>query len=493
MLGEWGEWPGLQTMSIRIRLTLWYTAILAGILLIFVVAVFRIFTSSLNMEINRTLDKVRLDLLGAYTGERPVIFSGSIVIPRLSTFSVATIYVQAWDAQGEMFGWSDNVALYPLPLDPQALEERVRQRRIRDVSLGESEPRLRVLTQPLVPQGDEKQVIGWLQIATSVDDVYSARQKLLSILVRGSAIGVLLSALMGALLARRALNPIHAITQTAVQITRADDLGRRIPHLGPPDEVGQLAGAFNEMLERLERIFRAQQRFVADVSHELRTPLTTIRGNVDLLRRMGSADPASLDAIQNESDRMIRLVGDLLLLAKADAGHLPISREPVEIDAVLAEIAHQTQVLAADRLQVSLVCPELSDAKPLVVLGDADRLRQLLLNLADNAIKNTPDGGHVSLHLARADGWVRLTVADSGTGIAAEDLPHIFDRFYRAEKSRWRRPTPSDTSPGGGVGLGLSIAHWIAGSHGGHIEVQSEKGKGSAFHVWLPLVDRDQR
>jgi signal transduction histidine kinase len=475
-------------MSIRIRLTLWYTAMLAGILLIFVVAVYRIFTSSLNMEINRTLDEVRLDLLGAYTGERP-FFSTRIVIPRLSTFSVATIYVQAWDAQGILQGRSDNVALYPDPLDPQALEERVRQRQIRDVALGESEPRLRVLTVPLVLEGEEKQAIGWLQIATSVDDVYSSRQKLLSILVRGSVIGVLLSAVMGALLARRALNPIDAITQTAVQITRADDLGRRIPHLGPPDEVGQLAGAFNEMLERLERIFRAQQRFVADVSHELRTPLTTIRGNVDLLRRMGNTDPASLHAIQDETDRMIRLVGDLLLLAKADAGHLPISREPVEIDAVLAEIAHQTRVLAAERLQVSLVCPELPEAERLVVLGDGDRLRQLLLNLADNAIKNTPDGGHVSLRLGQADGWVRVTVADSGAGIAPEDLPHIFERFYRAEKSRWRKPTPSDTSPGGGVGLGLSIAHWIARSHGGHIEVQSEKGKGSAFHVWLPLAD----
>jgi two-component system OmpR family sensor kinase len=299
---------------------------------------------------------------------------------------------------------------------------------------------------------------------------------------------VLLSAVMGALLARRTLNPIDAITQTAVQITRADDLERRIPHLGPPDEVGQLAGAFNEMLERLERIFRAQRRFVADVSHELRTPLTTIRGNVDLLRRMGSTDTASLSAIQSETDRMIRLVGDLLLLAQADAGYLPITRQPVAIDALLAEIAHQTRVLAGQRLQVGLECPELEDAEPLIVLGDADRLRQLLLNLVDNAVKHTPDGGRVSLHLVRADGWVRVTVADTGTGIPPEDLPHIFERFYRAEKSRWRKPNPSESSPGVGVGLGLSIAQWIASTHQGRIEVQSELGKGSAFHVLLPLA-----
>jgi signal transduction histidine kinase len=313
---------------------------------------------------------------------------------------------------------------------------------------------------------------------------------LLSILVRGSIGGVLLSALMGALLARRALRPIHAVTETAVQITRADDLGRRIPHRGPPDEVGLLVGAFNEMLERLERLFRAQRRFVADVSHELRTPLTTIRGNVDLLRRMGGADPASLSAIQSETDRMIRLVGDLLLLARADAGHLPIAREPVEIDALLIEVAHQTRVLSGDRLELTVDCPVSDQKDPLLVLGDEDRLKQLLLNLADNAVKHTPEGGRVTLQLAQADGWVRLTIADTGSGILPEDLPHIFDRFYRAEKSRWRKPSPKDTpSPGVGVGLGLSIARWIAQAHGGRIEVQSELGQGSAFHVWLPLSE----
>jgi two-component system OmpR family sensor kinase len=358
----------------------------------------------------------------------------------------------------------------------------------------ESEASLRVLTIPLATLGDDRQLVGWLQIATSMESVRSARKKLLSILIQGSVGGVFLSAIMGALLARRALDPIHTITQTAVQITRADDLERRIPHIGPADEVGQLAGAFNEMLERLERIFRAQRRFVADVSHELRTPLTTIRGNIDLLRRMGSTDAASLSAMQNETDRMIRLVGDLLLLAQADAGYLPIAQAPVEIDAVLAEIAHQTRVLAGQRLQVTLECPQLEDAEPLIVMGDADRLKQLLLNLVDNAIKHTPQDGRVSLRLARMDSWVRLTVADSGTGISPKDLPHIFDRFYRAEKSRWRKPPPKEASPGVGVGvgLGLSIARWITKAHGGRIEVESEPGKGSAFHVWLPLVEPEQ-
>jgi signal transduction histidine kinase len=480
-------------MSIRIRLTLWYTAVLASILLIFCVVVFWIFTSAQDSIINRSLEFVAHELEGTSTGERPFVYPNRrIVVPRLDTFSQSNIYVQVWDAQGNLQARSDNIAAYDYPLDVQTLNAFPQHARTRDVSTENDEAILRVLTVPLAKLDTDGQLVGWFQIATSVETAYSTRQRLLTILVWGSVVAVLLSAIMGALLARRALNPIHAITQTAVQITRADDLGRRIPHLGPPDEVGQLAGAFNEMLERLERIFRAQRRFVADVSHELRTPLTTIRGNVDLMRRMGGADPASLNAIQNETDRMTRLVGDLLLLAKADAGHLPIEREPVQIDAVLAEIAHQTRLLAGQRVRIVLQCPESEDAAPLIVMGDADRLRQLLLNLVDNAIKHTPDRGQVSLRLAQMNGWARLTVADTGSGIPSEDLPHVFQRFYRAEKSRSRRPVVSEDSPGVGVGLGLSIALWIAESHGGHIEVQSEQDKGSAFHVWLPLVSPDQ-
>lgn len=473
-------------MPIRIRLTLWYTAVLASILLVFCVAVYRIFITSQDSEIYRNLEEIARDFKGDNISERPRFLADQrIEIPRLNTFSLSTYYVQVWDLQGNLQARSDNIAAYGLPLDSQAFIPDLREPQVRDVSTANAEVSLRVYTTAIRTVADNE-LVGWLQIATSVDDVYSTRRRLLTILIQGSLVGVLLSAISGALLARRALNPIHAITQTAVQITRADDLGRRIPHLGPPDEVGQLAGAFNEMLERLERIFAAQRRFVADVSHELRTPLTTIRGNIDLLRRIGGKDPASLDAIQNESDRMIRLVGDLLLLAQADAGHLPIAQEPVEIDALLSEIAHQTRVLASHKLQVSLECPELEEAAPLTVMGDPDRIRQLLLNLVDNAVKNTPEGGQISLCLARMDGWVRLTVADTGTGIPPADLPHIFERFYRAEKSRWRKPSPSDESPGVGVGLGLSIAQWIARAHGGRIEVQSELEKGSAFHVWLP-------
>jgi signal transduction histidine kinase len=261
-----------------------------------------------------------------------------------------------------------------------------------------------------------------------------------------------------------------------VHITHADDLSRRIPLKVPAtSEVGRLIMAFNETLERLEKLFTAQSRFLADISHELRTPLTTIRGNVDLLRKTG-ADPESLDAVQSETDRMIRLVGDLLLLSRAEAGNLPLAHDPVEMDTLLLEVFQQARVLAQDRVEVTIGFLE-----QVSVPGDRDRLKQLLLNLVTNAIQYSPAGGRIVLSLRTVDQWLHLTVADNGPGIPPQDLPHIFDRFYRVEASRSRNPL-------GGSGLGLSIARWIAIGHEGRIEVVSELGKGTTFSVWLPLT-----
>jgi signal transduction histidine kinase len=242
------------------------------------------------------------------------------------------------------------------------------------------------------------------------------------------------------------------------------------------DEVGQLTATVNDMLGRLEGSFDTQQRLVADVSHELRTPLTTIQGNLDLLRRGAAEDPAmrteSLAAIGNETARMRRLVNDLLLLAQADAG-LRLQLQPVELDTLLLDVYRQGQMIS----QGTGVRVRLGAEDQAVVLGDADRLRQLLLNLVDNGIKYTPAGGDVTLTLKREAGWILVSVADTGCGIPQEDLPHIFERFYRADRSRTRP---------GGAGLGLSIAKWVAEAHGGEIEVESEQGQGTVFTLYLP-------
>jgi signal transduction histidine kinase len=277
-----------------------------------------------------------------------------------------------------------------------------------------------------------------------------------------------------------ALRPIDRITQTAGRIARAQDLGQRLPVPTTDDEVGRLISTFNAMLERLDRLFRAQQRLGADVSHELRTPLTTIRGNVDLLRR-GAADDAveratALDAIEGEVDRMSRLVADLLLLAQAEAG-MTLEKQPVELDTLILEVYRQAQLMSAARFPTGdRVAIRLGHEDQAIVEGDPDRLKQLLLNLVDNALKYTPPGGMVTLSLYRDQAWVRISVEDTGVGIPPDVLPHVFDRFYRAQREGRK-----------GVGLGLSIARWIADAHDGHLSVESAVGEGTTFTISLPL------
>jgi two-component system, OmpR family, sensor kinase len=383
-------------------------------------------------------------------------------------FSSSNAYVQVWDAYGNLLVSSPNLQGVTEPLASRALptlQPEFTDNRIRGVHL-------RVITKPILIGSV---YAGQLEVGTPLTVVDRAQYILLLVLLIGSASAVLLSILLGNGIVRSALRPIDAVTTTALQITLADDLSRRIPLEVPAgSEVGKLIQAFNETLERLEKLFTAQSRFLADVSHELRTPLTSIRGNVDLIRRMGP-DSESLDAVQSEVDRMIRLVGDLLLLSRAEAGTLPLSKSPVEIDTLLLEVFQQAIVLTQGKVQVSI-----GNLEQAVVIGDRDRLKQLLLNLVVNALQYTQSGGRVLLSLRVVDDFVHITISDNGPGIPPEELPHIFDRFYRVEKSRSR-------SALGGSGLGLSIAQWIAQSHDGRIEVASEPGKGTTFSVWLPV------
>jgi signal transduction histidine kinase len=272
------------------------------------------------------------------------------------------------------------------------------------------------------------------------------------------------------------LKPLAAITETVEQINRADDLSRRIPYNGPDDdEIGSMVGSFNQTLERLEALFTSQQRLLADVSHELRTPLTVIKGNVDLMRRMKSLDQESLASIDQEAGRLTRLVGGLLLLAQAETGKLALVMGKVELDLLVTEVFQEMSILAANKLHLHL-----NEIDQVYVNGDRDRLKQVFINLVANSIQYTPPGGDVYLSLEQIKDQARVIVRDTGPGIPAEDLPHIFERFYRAEKSRTRGKST-------GFGLGLSIVNWIVEKHGGRIEVVSQEGKGTTFAVWLPL------
>jgi signal transduction histidine kinase len=396
-----------------------------------------------------------------------------VTLPELDLF--ADVYIQVWDRNGQIESASQNIAGFNFPMDPDGLNA---SRPIyRDVSIGDV--RLRVLTVPLIIS-ESNRVIGTLQAGTSLVMVDATQNLLLWVLLIGAVISMTIAGLAGWISTNQALTPLEAVTQTALQITRADDLSQRIPYRGPhDDEVGQLIRAFNQTLSRLENLFNTQRRFLADVGHELRTPLTVIKGNVDLMRRMDCTDDESMSGIENEVDRLTRLVGDLLLLAQAESGKLPLANDIVELDTLLLEVFNQMRVLAKDRVGL-----QLGEIDQVLVCGDNDRLKQVLVNLIGTAIKYTPEGGEIVVGLGKVERRARLTVSDDGPGIPPEDLPHIFERFYRGEKSRTR------SREGKGFGLGLSIAYWIVRNHGGQIDVSSQEEKGTTFCVWLPLAEK---
>ena len=457
-------------MTLRARLTLWYGAVLAGVLILFGATVYILLSYSLVSQIDGTLENTAEDLRRAF--RRDV---DSIIPPPLALGLTGNVYVQVLDTKGTVIRQS--VSLPQEAFDPSNLSTPVQT----FSTVRFSDIHLRVLTYPLVVQ-PEGTTVGYLQLASSLGTVDRAQEALLLVLVGGGLLAVVIAGLVGWTTAGAALRPLDQVTETALQITRADDLSRRIPLSSPPQgEVGRLIMAFNESLERLEGLFETQRRFLADVSHELRTPLTTIRGNIDLIRRMGQIDGDSLDAVTAETDRMTRMVRDLLLLAQAETGKLPMAHERVELDTLVLDVFQLARTLAQDRVEVKI-----GEEDQASVLGDRDRLKQVLLNLVSNALDYTPAGGTVTLGLACVGDWARLTVTDTGPGIPQEELPNIFERFYRIDRSRKRRAL-------GGAGLGLSIAYWITRAHDGRIEVASELGRGSTFVVWLPRLQDGRR
>ncbi len=463
-------------MSLRLRLTILYSMMTGGILLVFGVLVFYLVNVLLISQVDATLQQTVIEI-DNNTHIDPVGELTVVTLPELDL--TANVYVQIWDISGKLHSSSPSIGHLAQPLDQVGLKSG--QSVYRDIYL--QQVHLRVLTVPLaVMAGDLSRPVGIVQVASNLSVIDSTRHTLLETVIGVAVVSMLLAATASWIIIGQALAPLAAVTVTALQITHADDLSRRIPYRGPEnDEAGRLITAFNETLGRLEQLFDSQQRFLADVSHELRTPLTVIKGNVDLMRKIGSTDEDSLTGIEDEADRMTRLVGDLLLETQAASGKLPLSFAPVELDTLLLEVFKEMRILAHGRVQLKL-----TDIDQIMINGDRDRLKQVLINLISNAIKYTPQGGEVYLSLGKAFDKTRLIVRDTGSGIPAEDLPHIFERFYRAEKSRTR-------TKAGGFGLGLSIAYWIITHHGGRIEVDSQEGQGTTFCIWLPvLTDRGQ-
>jgi heavy metal sensor kinase len=310
---------------------------------------------------------------------------------------------------------------------------------------------------------------------TPADD---ARKGFLHSVLFLAPLGVLVAALLGWQMARRALRPMKELATAARKID-IEQLQQRLPVRGAQDEVDELAQSFNETLARLENSVAQMKQFTASISHELRTPLTVLRGETEvaLLEAHSAEDYRRLLSSQlEEFDKLTRMINDLLILANAEAGEIQWAEQNVDLSALATSLAEQLEPVAASKdIEIK------TDAVPnIYVCGDASWLERVVLNLLDNSIKFTPNGGQIQLRVASENDQAVLRVEDKGMGISPEALPHVFDRFYRAEPSRSKRIP--------GVGLGLALARWIVEKHRGRITAESRLGQGTCFTVCLPLV-----
>jgi signal transduction histidine kinase len=326
-------------------------------------------------------------------------------------------------------------------------------------------------------------------IPTDVADL--APQLLLGTMLALAPVILIISLGVAYYIAGRAFRPVDELMNEVEAITDGRSLHRRLQVTTSGDELSRLSATLNAMIARLESSFTALRRFTADASHELKTPLTVLRADVERAMHPGTTGAERMVALEEalqETARMADLVESLLTLARADEGRFDLHREPVRLEPLVRDV-FETAVILGEDVGLTIELPVCEDA---LVLGDPSRLRHLLLNLVTNAIKYTPRGGHVEIALTRRPhDEVALAVRDTGIGISAADLPHVFERFWRADRVRSRRASsgePSLTLDGGGFGLGLSIAQWIVQAHGGTLTVQSRLGRGSMFTVTLPIA-----
>jgi two-component system OmpR family sensor kinase len=455
-------------LPIRARLTAWYVAFLAAIIVglaAFVVVELR--SGLLNQEdheLRNNWNRIAVDyadegLEDFFDASRMVLAPGSAA--------------QVLDSGGRLLASTGDAVgdrtIIPADVSSEALAGRTR---ILTVDARDDEHGLRTIAKPMQRLGQRHVLV----VAESLEEVDSAVQRVLLLLVLAVPAALAATAFGGWLLARKALVPVERMTSKAEQI-RIDRLGERIAVPRVADEIGHLAITLNAMLDRLERGVAEKQRLIGDASHELRTPLAVMRTELDVSLRgeLSDTERAVLASVREEVDRMSRTVDNLLTLAQLDEGRLELLTRRVRlVDAVAAAVRPLTPLAEANRVRLEID----GSGHPADVEADPQRLHLVLTNLIENAIKFSPPGGEVQVSAWRRRWEVGVTVTDSGPGIAADAREQVFDRFFRAEKSRGRTV--------GGSGLGLSISREIAHAHGGRLWVDSEEGKGSAFTLALP-------
>jgi heavy metal sensor kinase len=463
-------------LSIRAKLSLWYLVMAASVIVAFSLglyfylshALLRVIDDSLWSQANRMANSIPQGLSDPQgLSEEEIAQSNELRLP-VQFYTVI-------DRAGEVYDYAYDVHGHPVPIIADALDRAHDQWQAQfdNGSISESEP-VRIITWPVRDQDG----VFFVVAGQSLKEIHQAQRRLLLLLAISSPLALILASLGGFWIADRALKPVDRITKAAERIGRGN-FNERVEEPRTKDEIGRLAATFNEMIAKLDQAFQRERQFTAYASHELKTPLAIIRGDIEVaLRRDRSTEEYRrvLSSSLEEIERLTRLTDDLLTLARSDAGEQVLEIAPVTLDQLAEEArAYLSPLAKSTGVRLSYE----SSQSPIVIEGDEKRLKQLLVNLLDNAIKYTPAGGDVRLKLAAQDSSAIIEVADTGRGIPADAMPHIFERFYR-------HSDPRDTRASG-FGLGLAISKWIVDAHGGAIDVESSEGRGSRFTIRLPL------
>ncbi len=477
----------IHRIGIRLQLMLWYTAVFAALLLFTGAFFYQHLEHSLEASLDTTLQVRAQQIAGGITlvggtitvrdvtGDLPG-FDANPNDQRLSPVDVNNgVLVRLLDAHGRLL--HQTPAFGALRVPAESVTRPLQGSPWQGTVTTSDGQEVRLVSRALTENG---QLFAVIQVGESLAELHTLLHDLVGQLLVVGLLVLLACAVGSYWLAARAFAPIQRLAQTARSI-KGGDLHRRVTVPQARDEVQYLALTLNEMLDSLDQAFSRQRRFVADASHELRTPVAVIRNKTDvaLLGARTQQDYITvLQGINAEAERLGHLISDLLALARGDEGRTQFEREPVRLDLVAGAVAANADLLAADRgILLQVQAP-----RPVTILGDEARLIQVVMNLVENAVRYTNPGGRVTVTVEAQQDQALLLVRDTGIGIAPEHLPHLFERFYRADPAR-RRTGGSSSS-----GLGLSIVEWIVRAHGGTVAVESRVGRGSSFTVTLPLT-----
>lgn len=469
--------------SVRTRLTLWYVGVLAMAMIVFSAGVYLLLARNLHRRMDESLrtssESIRLSLVRERAEGETEAEAAQSTVEELRLLNQA---MAIFSSEGRLLAekptpGGDHASL---PSPNLILDDDLRLHTAPGAS-GRGADGQRVATRRIKIREEDPPYL--IVVSQPLETITEELEMLRRVFLIAVPLALLLAGLGGFFLARKSLAPVVVMSERARQIS-AESLEQRLPVANPRDELGQLAGAFNELLARLDASFDLQRQFMTDASHELRTPLSVMRTTAQVIlekpRRDENEYRDALAMIDAQTRRLARIVDDMFTLARADSGRRPLTLSNFYLDELIGETTRAASVLAA-RKGVAVEAAELAEV---LCHGDQDLLRQMLLNLLDNAIKHTPAGGAIRVSLAQFDSACEVTVADTGEGIPVEAQPHIFERFYRVDKARSRSDTNAN---GSGAGLGLSIARWVAEAHGGTIRLVRSGSEGTAFAVKLPL------